>query len=296
MTRIPLPARSRAAGGGRRRTGVARHIDTGRLILSRIRELGALERGLALSSKLFVALIPTTILANSLLPHRTSFADALVLRLGLTGAGAQAVRDLFASPGQVRGAMSALGVLILAYAILSMARALQRIYEDAWRLPRLRAGGTARAVAWMVTAGLYYAAISPLRASLAAAHSNVLRIYLPVLLGSVIWAATPHLLLARRVPARRLLPTGAVTAVALTAFSVASRVYMPAIMTTDAKRYGLIGATFGLVSWLYAVATVLIVCAAAGAVLADRTAEAVPPAASAGAAGRPSSASAPARR
>src|SRR5512142_3196118 len=182
-------------------------FDTGRRMLHRIRELGALERGLALSSKLFVALIPTTILATSLLPHRSTFADALVVRLGLTGAGAQAVRDLFASPGQVRGAMSALGVLILAYAILSMARALQRIYEDAWRLPRLRAGGTARALAWMVTAGVYFAAISPLRAALAAADSALLRIYLPIVLGSVIWAATPHILLARRVPARRLLPT-----------------------------------------------------------------------------------------
>jgi len=276
-------------------------LDTGRRVLHRIGELGALERGLALSSKLFVALIPTTILATSVLPHRSSFADSLVLRLGLTGAGARAVRDLFASPGQVRGAMSALGVLILGYAILSMARALQRVYEDAWRLPRLRAGGTARALAWMVTAGVYFAAISPLRAALAAADSALLRIYVPIVLGSVVWAATPHVLLARRVPARRLLPTGIITAVALTAFWVASRVYMPAIMTTDAHRYGLIGATFGLVSWLYAASTVLIVCAAAGAVLAEHGEDAVASAAPGGAGGAggartPATTSVPARR
>jgi uncharacterized BrkB/YihY/UPF0761 family membrane protein len=273
-------------------------LDTGRRVLHRIGELGALERGLALSSKLFVALIPTTILATSVLPHRSSFADSLVLRLGLTGAGAQAVRDLFASPGQVRGAMSALGVLILGYAILSMARALQRVYEDAWRLPRLRAGGTARALAWMVTAGVYFAAISPLRAALAAADSALLRIYVPIVLGSVVWAATPHVLLARRVPARRLLPTGVITAVALTAFWVASRVYMPAIMTTDAHRYGLIGATFGLVSWLYAASTVLIVCAAAGAVLAERGEGAVASAVAGGEGGArtPAPTSVPARR
>jgi membrane protein len=273
-------------------------LDTGRRVLHRIGELGALERGLALSSKLFVALIPTTILATSVLPHRSSFADSLVLRLGLTGAGAQAVRDLFASPGQVRGAMSALGVLILGYAILSMARALQRVYEDAWRLPRLRAGGTARALAWMATAGVYFAAISPLRAALAAADSALLRIYVPIVLGSVVWAATPHVLLARRVPARRLLPTGVITAVALTAFWVASRVYMPAIMTTDAHRYGLIGATFGLVSWLYAASTVLIVCAAAGAVLAERGEGAVASAVAGGEGGArtPAPTSVPARR
>jgi uncharacterized BrkB/YihY/UPF0761 family membrane protein len=42
-------------------------------------------------------------------------------------------------------------------------------------------------------------------------------------------------------------------------------------MTTDALRYGLIGATFGLVSSLYVGVTVLIVCACIGAVLAERT-------------------------
>ena len=123
----------------------------------------------------------------------------------------------------------------------------------------------------MLTALVYFAAISPLRASLAGAGSAAVRVYVPILLGSVVWAITPHILLARRVPASQLLPTGILTAVALTVFSVGSRVYMPAIMTTDARRYGLIGATFGLVSRLYVGATVLMVCACIGAVLAERT-------------------------
>ena len=98
-----------------------------------------LERALALASKLFIALIPTTILTSSVLGADTSFGDTLVERFSLTGAGASAVRQLFASPDQVRGGISALGILILAYAVLSMAQALQRIYEDAWGLTRIRA-------------------------------------------------------------------------------------------------------------------------------------------------------------
>jgi uncharacterized BrkB/YihY/UPF0761 family membrane protein len=59
------------------------------------------------------------------------------------------------------------------------------------------------------------------------------------------------------------------TAVSLTVFAVVSRIYMPAVMSTDARRYGLIGAAFGIVSWLFASAVVLIASATTGAVLAD---------------------------
>jgi membrane protein len=84
----------------------------------------------------------------------------------------------------------------------------------------------------------------------------------------VIWAVTPYILLGGRVPGRRLFATGIFTAVALTVFSVVSRIYMPTVMSTDARRYGLIGAAFGIVSWLFASAVVLIGSATTGAVLA----------------------------
>ena len=243
-------------------------IALARRIIERFFMIEPLERALALSSKLFIALIPTTILTSSLLGADTSFGDTLVERFSLTGAGASAVRQLFASPDQVRGGISALGILILAYAVLSMAQALQRIYEDAWGLTRIRARGTFRALIWMFTFALYFAAISPLRTHLQQADSRLLRIYLPLVLGSVIWAVTPYILLGGRVPSRRLFGTGILTAVALTVFSVVSRVYMPAVMSTDARRYGLIGAAFGIVSWLFASAVVLIGSATTGAVLA----------------------------
>ena len=243
-------------------------IALARRIIERFIMVEPLERALALSSKLFIALIPTTILTSSVFGADTSFGDTLVERFSLTGAGASAVRQLFASPDQVRGGISALGILILAYAVLSMAQALQRIYEDAWGLTRIRARGLFRALIWMFTFALYFAAISPLRGQLRQADSRALRIYLPLVLGSVIWALTPYILLGGRVRSRRLLATGVLTAVSLTVFSVVSRIYMPAVMSTDARRYGLIGAAFGIVSWLFASSVVLIGSATTGAVLA----------------------------
>ena len=134
-----------------------------------------------------------------------------------------------------------------------------------------------------VRLALYFAAISPLRAQLRQADSRALRIYLPLVLGSVIWALTPYILLGGRVRSRRLLATGVLTAVSLTLFAVASRIYMPAVMSTDARRYGLIGAAFGIVSWLFASSVVLIGSATTGAVLAG--ADQDQPAAEAGAGG-----------
>ncbi len=37
-------------------------------------------------------------------------------------------------------------------------------------------------------------------------------------------------------------------------------VYLPAIFTTNAERYGLIGVAFGLVTWLFGYAAVVIGC------------------------------------
>jgi membrane protein len=247
---------------------VAATIALGRRIAERFFALEPLERALALSSKLFIALIPTTILTSRVLGPDTSLGDSLVERFGLDGVGASAVRQLFASPDEVRSGISVLGVMILAYAVLSMAQALQRIYEDAWGLPRIRARGAFRALIWMVTFVLYVILLSPIRNELAQADSRLLRIYLPLILGSLVWAITPHILLSRRVPTLQLLPSAILTAIVLTVFSVVSRIYLPTVMSTDAERYGLIGAAFGIVSWLFAAAVVLIACATTGAVLA----------------------------
>src|SRR4051794_5523878 len=70
----------------------------------RLLELRVVDRALALSSKLFVAILPLAILSSSLLAQR-AFGDELVARFGLTGAGAHAARVLFASPSQVQSSI-----------------------------------------------------------------------------------------------------------------------------------------------------------------------------------------------
>jgi len=64
--------------------------------------LEVVERSLASASKLFVAAIPLSIIISAVVPGADNFGDSLVNRLGLTGAGAGATRNLFATKGEIR--------------------------------------------------------------------------------------------------------------------------------------------------------------------------------------------------
>ena len=59
----------------------------------------------------------------------------------------------------------------------------------------------------------------------------------------VLWTSVPWLLLDRRIPWRRLLPAGALTAVGASLYGVATTIYMPRLMETNSERYGLFGVT-----------------------------------------------------
>ena len=78
------------------------------------------------------------------------------------------------------------------------------------------------------------------------------------------WLWTPYILLGKRVPWHRLIPTGFVTTVCITVYSIGTAIFLPDIFTTNAERYGLIGIAFGMVTWLFAYAAVVIVSAVLG--------------------------------
>jgi membrane protein len=220
-----------------------------------------IDRALALASKLFVAVIPLSIILKALVPGSGSFGQDLVVRFGLSGPGASATRTLFASGSEVRGAVSVIGVVIVLYSVLSFTRALQRVYLNVWRLHPQPFDALARQVAWIVGFVVYSAVLSPLH-DLEHGHGlGVLYTASATLLGAAFWVWSPYLLLGRRIRWRRMLPTGLLTAAGISVYSVWTALFLPAIFTNNAERYGLIGIAFGLVTWLFAYAGVVIVCA-----------------------------------
>jgi len=232
-------------------------------------ELRAFDRALALASKLFVAILPLSILITALLSG-DSFGDDLVARFGLSGSGAQAARELFAAPTQVQAGIGVLGVVILTSSILSFARALERVYLDSWALPAATFGAARARAIWLVGCIVTVSVSSTANEAVERAGAGALGWLLAMIVGGAFFLWTPYVLLGKRIAVRDLLPTGLLTGAAMLVFAVGSDVIMPGLVSSNTERYGLIGFTFSLVTWLFSGAVLVVAAAILGALLHGR--------------------------
>ena len=223
--------------------------------------LQGIDRAMVIASQAFTALIPLLLLVSALAPvgSQNLVSNAIVTKFGLHGNAATAVQELFAHSGD-DSATGVLSMVILVFSGLSLARRMQRMYLQAWRLapvPGVRGG---------FNAALGLAALLLEVALLSLARTLVHGIPLDGavgLLGSalgglVLWTTIPWLLLDRRVSWRRLLPAGALTAASASLYGLATTIYMPRLMESYSVRYGLFGVTLALVGWLLAVALIVV--------------------------------------
>jgi uncharacterized BrkB/YihY/UPF0761 family membrane protein len=238
-------------------------------------EMRAIDRALALASKLFIAILPLSILITALLSGQ-EFGNELVDRFGLTGSGARAARSLFATPAQVQAGIGLFGLVILVSSILSFARALERVYLNCWELPAMPARAVRNRLLWLASCIVTLAVFSTANDAAQDAGAGVLGWLLAFVVGGAFFLWTAYVLLGRRVPVRRLLVTGVITGAAMLVLSVGSDVIMPDLVTHNTARYGLIGFTFSLVSWLFTGAALVVASAILGALL-ERTPGVLPP-------------------
>lgn len=228
-------------------------------------ELEGVDRAVALASRAFIAVIPLAMVASALSPAGESVGERLVDRFGLEGDAARAVRQLFAAPSDVRGAVSVLGLIALIVTSVSLARMMQRTFERIWRLPPEGPRGILRALTWIGAFALWIAVVVPIRNALKDVGVPALTVTVAVASSTALWVWTPYLLLGGRLSWRRLLPSALVSGVALSALTAASVLYLPGTIERSAELYGLIGVTFTFVSWLFATALVIIAAAIVGA-------------------------------
>jgi membrane protein len=242
-------------------------VELVRASLGRLVEMQFVERSVALGSLAFTALVPLLVIASAFLPGTDGLADELIGRFHLHGSTAQLVRQVFAQPDAVRQSVSWLGVLLLIAAALSFTRALQRVYEHAWRLETRGLAGTRAGLAWLLGVVLWATVFSAVRGWLLDLTGPLGSLAILLAGDALLWLWSPWILLARRVHWRALVPSALLTSVAMTAISVGSVVYMPAEIGRSAVHYGPIGIAIALVSWLVGVGFALTVSAAVGAVL-----------------------------
>jgi membrane protein len=162
--------------------------------------------------------------------------------------------------GEVQAAVSVIGVVIVLYCVLSFTRALQRVYLKVWRLHAETFDAFRRQLAWMAGLIAHLVVLSPIHDYEHRHKLGALYGLTEIAQGAAFWVWTPYLLLGKRISRRRLLPTGLLTAAGVSLYAVWTALFLPAIFTRNAERYGLIGIAFGLVTWLFAYAGVVIVC------------------------------------
>jgi membrane protein len=215
---------------------------------------------MAVAAQAFTALIPLLILVGALAPadHQDVVADALIGRFRLGGDAAAAVRQVFAHPAGA--STSLLSVLLLVFSGVSLTRRLQRMYQEAWGLPRTKGlRNSINALLGLATLVIELALLYFARSLIRPLPTGwLLGVPLSAVGAVLLWTSIPWLLLDRRLRWTRLLPAGVLTAACTSGYGVATAVYMPRLFETYSARYGLFGVTLALVGWLLCMAVIVV--------------------------------------
>lgn len=222
-----------------------------------------IDRAMVLASQAFTALIPLLILVSALAPanNKDLVSSAIIRRFDLAGGASGAVNELFQQSGE--GSTSALGAMLLLFSGVSLTRRLQRMYVETWRLELVRGvRGSLNAalglVVLLVELTILYVARSLVRGL---PLDGFLGVAVSVLSGVVLWTSVPWLILDCRLPWKRLVPGGVLTAVGTALYGFATTIYMPRLLETYSIRYGLFGVTLALVGWLLAISFIVVASA-----------------------------------
>ncbi|MDU0314164.1 YhjD/YihY/BrkB family envelope integrity protein [Phycicoccus sp. M110.8] len=226
----------------------------------------AVDRAMVIASQAFTALIPLLILVAALAPasRRGLVADAIVGRFNLSGESAAAVQQMFG--GSTNPSTELLSVVLMVVSGVSLTRRIQRMYRQAWHregdpgVVGLRGSlnatlGLSAMLVEIVLLGLARAVVRHLPGDW------LLGAPLSLLASLVLWTSIPWLLLDRRVHWRRLLVGGLMAAFCANAYGAATTVYMPGLLESYNRRYGLFGVTLALVGWLLCISMIIVVAA-----------------------------------
>ncbi|WP_433727656.1 YhjD/YihY/BrkB family envelope integrity protein [Actinoplanes sp. CA-051413] len=262
--------------GGHRGAGLLARAESSLPVrcLIRFGAINGRDRALVLGGQAFTTIIPLLIVVAAAASRQgpTALADSLAARFRVTGASAEAIRALFERPPGATGAITLAGVAVLLFSLLSLTRSLQRAYEAAWQLPAIGVRGTLNG---MTAIGLLLSSLFVLSLLVGLLRQvpagSVLAFVLRVVTSTAVWLLLQSLLLSRRVPMRRLLPGSVLAGAGSAVLSVYSALWMPRLIENNAGRYGIIGITFAMLTWLIVVCFAVVTIAAISAEMGGAT-------------------------
>lgn len=229
------------------------------------------DRALSIGARAFVALVPLVLLLTSkfTVHGESPIAHHLITTYHLQGAAASATRTLFNTTAGTKQGWLAFGLSILIGIVsaLALTAVMQRTYEAAWGLKPLGVRGRVFGVGGVAAILVEVLLLSLIGTILKGAAAGVLHLVARLVVASVFWFVISWLLLGRRIRWRPLVPGALASGLGTVAVHFGSGIYMPHVIANNAARYGAIGITFAIMTWLYVVGLVLVLGAVVGAQL-----------------------------
>jgi membrane protein len=242
-------------------------------ILGRLVEVSFLDRTVILAAQFFSAILPLFMVVSSVSPHPggDSPAATMARRLGLDPTSVSSLQSAVAPPSSARASIGVLGVFLAVLSATSFARALQRSYELAWRLPP--AGGLRaawRPLVLVISLALYVELLFLFSRMVRGVPASTILEDLATFAGAwALWTGAGWILLAGRVRPRLIATGGLLTAFGFAILRRVSALYLPNLVTTNQQQFGLLGVAFTLFSWLTVCSFVIVVATVVGTVLAE---------------------------
>jgi membrane protein len=242
-------------------------------LIERLAEVSVLTSGVVLAAQAFLALTPLLLAVIAFAPPDLAgvLTGQMRARFGLSGSTDALVVDLTTRRENLRSTVSAISAVVVLVSATAFTRALQRVYEGAWGLPRVGLRGSVRGLVWLAGLVAYLSLLGlGLRLAGGGVPGTLIRGTLLTIGALLLWWWTPYLLLLGRVRARAVLPTGALTAAATLTLGAVSNVVVPRMVRSNEHQYGTLGTVFAIESWLVVVGCTIVLTAVLGAWLADQ--------------------------
>ncbi|MFE6869957.1 YhjD/YihY/BrkB family envelope integrity protein [Kitasatospora sp. NPDC057692] len=238
--------------------------------LRQLFRVNLLDSATRLAAQAFLSALPALFVVAVFTPAaiREGVVHSLRKELGLEGPAGQSVQQMLGSGHEQETGFGVVGALVTLLSATALSRAMQRVCERCWELPKAGTRVAAwRWLVWLVVWLVVLAFQTPVKDGFGL--GAWLGLPLTFLLATAMWWWTQHLLLGARVRWLPLLPGAVLCGVAVTGIGVASRVYLPGAMSRSIGQFGPFGVVFTGLSWLIVVFTGLTLAIALGRVVSE---------------------------
>src|SRR3954471_14957074 len=198
-------------------------------VVNRFQKIAGFDRAIALASSALTALIPLAIIGGVVrgaLGGKDT-AQRIIDRYGLTGGGAEAVKDIFAAPSGTSTSVGVIGVLFLLLAVLSFTRGMQRLFEQTWDLKPLSVRNTLNGLFWVIGLVVYGLVVGALHALFGRSKFELSANLLSIPASVAFYTWSGWVLSAKRIPWRSLIAFGVVASILVACYSIGATVYVP---------------------------------------------------------------------